>query len=132
MILRVFARMGATKIFLKYPIIKFASFLPRSYEGQYYLIHLVKILNPHREGDVILIYIIIGAILATIGLSLLNEITELMVLVFELLKAHLAVRISKLNTEVLKEQNQENDIPKVIGFTIPNEEEEDDNDYEIL
>ena len=79
-------------------------------EGQCYLIWFVKFLNFHREGDVILTYIIIGAVLATIGLSLLNEITELMVLVFELLKAHLAVHISKLNTEVLKEQDKESDI----------------------
>lgn len=50
--------------------------------------------------------------------------------IFELWKAHLAVRISKLNAEIAKQEN-DNDPPKVIGFTIPNEEE-DDNEYEIL
>jgi hypothetical protein len=77
-----------------------------------------------------LIYIIIGAILATIGLSLLNGLTEVIMVIFELWKAHLAVRISKLNAEIAKQEN-DNDPPKVIGFTIPNEEE-DDNEYEIL
>lgn len=74
-------------------------------------------------------YIIIGAILATIGLSLITGISEVLSLIFEVWKAKLALKIAKINALITK-QTDDSPPARVIGFTIPNEQEEDEEDYD--
>lgn len=74
-------------------------------------------------------YIIIGAILATIGLSLITGISEILSLIFEVWKAKLALKIAKINA-LITEQTDDSSSARVIGFTIPNEQEEDEEEYE--
>ena len=77
----------------------------------------------------ILTYVILGIILATIGLSLFNGIAELIETLFEYFKYALAVKIAEYNVKIneLAEDKQE-DSTRAIGFTIS--KEEDDIDYE--
>ena len=102
-------------------------YIYKGWKGQYILNHLSQMLSNIREGD------------SNIDLYYnRNYPSHYWPIPFkwinrsyygniELWKAHLAVRISKLNAEVAKQEN-DNDPPKVIGFTIPNEEEDDDNE----
>ena len=75
-------------------------------------------------------YIIIGAILATIGLSLIAGISEVLSLIFEVWKAKLALKIAKINALITKQTEDDSPPTRVVGFTIPNEKEEDDEEYE--
>ena len=76
-------------------------------------------------------YIILGVILATIGLTLLNGISETIELLFELLKACIAIKIAKYN-ELIKDlaspQQDDDKSARAIGFTISKEEEEEEYD----
>ena len=79
----------------------------------------------------ILTYIILGVILATIGLTLLNGISETIELLFELLKARLAIKITKYNAqikELASPQQDEETSAKAIGFTISTEEDDIDDE----
>ena len=48
----------------------------------------------------ILTYIIIGVILATIGLSLVNGVAELIEVFFEYIKCKLAIKIAEYNVRI--------------------------------
>jgi hypothetical protein len=72
-------------------------------------------------------YFIIGAVLATLGISVLNSITELIISFIELLKAHISVQIMKCNSKIQELQADKNNT-RAIGFAL-SEEEYDDEGY---
>jgi hypothetical protein len=66
-------------------------------------------------------YLILGGVLATFGVSMLEAITDLIVTFIELLKALISVQIMKCNAKITEPENT-----RAIGFAI--REECDDED----
>ena len=76
-------------------------------------------------------YLIIGIILATIGLSLLTGIADTIDVFFELIKSFIAVKIAQCNVKInnlTQTQGEPQDV-QAIGFAIPIEEEDEDYDH---
>ena len=76
-------------------------------------------------------YLIIGIILATVGLSLLTGIANTIDVFFELIKSFMAVKIAQCNIKIndLAQTQDESQDVRAIGFTIPTEEDDEDYDY---
>lgn len=85
---------------------------------------------------VILIYILFGLILGQLIFPLLDGLTTLLLTIIEACKGYFSVIISKYNAQLVK-ISQKNGNPQteeaptyssVIGFTIPQEEDESDEE----
>ena len=76
-------------------------------------------------------YLIIGIILATIGLSLLTGLAGTIDVFFELIKSFMAVKIAQCNVKIndLAQAQGESQDVRAIGFTIPTEDDDEDYDY---
>ena len=76
-------------------------------------------------------YLIIGIILATVGLSLLTGIADTIDVFFELIKSFIAVKIAQCNVKInnLAQAQGESQDVQAIGFTIPTKEEDEDYDH---
>ncbi len=73
---------------------------------------------------IILVNLIIGILFATLGITILNCISEILVTITELFKARVGLKILRYNEEIEARTRQE-DI-RAIGFATTFEEEEDE------
>ena len=75
-------------------------------------------------------YLILGFLFATLGMSLLNGLCEIISALFELLKTFIGVQIVKHNQKIEKLMGEEESSTRAIGFCQDwHYEEEDDDDY---
>lgn len=75
-----------------------------------------------------IVYLIIGFLLATIGMTILNCVGELISVITELIKAHISVGIMTCNDKIDKlhsSQEETNTRARAIGFATTFEEDEE-------
>lgn len=71
-------------------------------------------------------YLILGFLLATIGMTVLNCVGELISAITELIKAVISVGIMSCNAKIAKLTPQEETKTRAIGFAINSIEEDED------
>lgn len=72
-----------------------------------------------------IIYIIIGFLLATVGITVLNCVVDLISAITELAKAHIGLHIVKCNTEIEKLNSSQEGMSRAIGFATTFQEDEE-------
>lgn len=73
-----------------------------------------------------ILYLLLGFFLATIGLAILNGISETINAITELIKAAISVKIMKYNEQINRLNNSmEKSSTRAIGFATTFEEEEE-------
>lgn len=73
-----------------------------------------------------ILYLLLGFFMATIGLAILNGIGEIISAIIELIKAAISVKIMKYNQEINRLNNSmEKSNTRAIGFATTFEEEEE-------
>jgi hypothetical protein len=70
--------------------------------------------------DIMILYLILGAVLVTLGVPLLSSITDLIVTGIELLKALITVKIVECNAKIGGSETT-----RAIGFAVSEEDEEE-------
>lgn len=82
-----------------------------------------------RERVIIIFLFILGIIFIAFIYPIGDSLSGLIITFLEMVKGKLAVKLAEYNTQIEKLQNQEQQNTQVIGFTIPEHREEDeDND----
>lgn len=71
--------------------------------------------------------IVIGFLLATIGITILNSVCEIIVAITELIKGVFGIKIIKYNEEI-ENYNRPKEPVQVAGFTIYEDDDEEDED----
>lgn len=76
-----------------------------------------------------ILYLILGFIIATIGFTLLNGLSDILSVLVELIKAIISLKIVQCNVAINKLNNSiEKNTTRVIGFNTTFEEEEEENE----
>ena len=82
-----------------------------------------------RERVIIIFLFILGIIFIAFIYPIGDSLSDLIITFLEMVKGKLAVKLAEYNTQIEKLQNQEQQNTQAIGFTIPeNKEEDEDND----
>lgn len=82
-----------------------------------------------RERVIIIFLFILGIIFIAFIYLIGDSLSGLIITFLEMVKGKLAVKLAEYNTQIEKLQNQEQQNIQAIGFTIPeNKEEDEDND----
>ncbi len=82
-----------------------------------------------RERVIIIFLFILGIIFIAFIYPIGDSLSGLIITFLEMVKGKLAVKLAEYNTQIEKLQNQEQQNTQAIGFTIPeNKEEDEDND----
>lgn len=82
-----------------------------------------------RERVIIIFLFILGIIFIAFIYPIGDSLSGLIITFLEMVKGKLAVKLAEYNTQIEKLQNQEQQNTQAIGFTIPeNKEEDKDND----
>lgn len=82
-----------------------------------------------RERVIIIFLFILGIIFIAFIYPIGDSLSSLIITFLEMVKGKLAVKLAEYNTQIEKLQNQEQQNTQAIGFTIPeNKEEDEDND----
>lgn len=80
-----------------------------------------------RERVIIIFLFILGIIFIAFIYPIGDSLSGLIITFLEMVKGKLAVKLAEYNTQIEKLQNQEQQNTQAIGFTIPENKEEDEN-----
>lgn len=81
------------------------------------------------EGAVILAYFIIGILFGVFIIPVLDSVVSAILTGIELIKGKWTVQITEYNYQIQKMGNEKSSSAQVIGFAIPTEEEDEDENY---